>query len=160
MGRYFSGGVLGIQYGIDYFYHENSFLSFAVGAATDVLPLNIDYFGNGYIERASALYTSLRNNMVIGSFDLGYGISFSRLFYTRITHGDTISMDKSIKTTGLGLSFSAHYRITRNLKVGFLYQPNLLNLNSSPTFSYQHYMAVQCTFDLLGKRYSQKKASR
>jgi len=161
MGRYFSGGVLGIQYGVDYFYHEHSFLSFAVGAATNVLPLPIDYFGNGYIERASTLYASIQNNnILIGNFDIGYGVNISRLFYTRITHGDTTNLDKSIKTTGVGLSFSAHYKITPNLKVGFLYHPNLLSLNSSPAFSYQHYMAVQCTFDLLSKRYSRKKANR
>ena len=155
-GQYSSGGVLGIQYGIDYFYHEKKFVSFAIGAATDVLPLPIDYFGNGYIERASALYVSIRNNMQFGSFDIGYGINLSRLFYTRITRGDTTNMDESIKTTGLGLSFSIHYKIMRNFKVGFLYQPNLLNLNSSPALSYQHYMAVQCTFDLLGKRNSRR----
>jgi hypothetical protein len=154
-GRYLTAGVVGIELGVDYFYKKNKFLSFNIGAATDALP--VDHFGD-FDEEANVLYTSMRNNMVFGSFDIGYGISFSRLFYYR-NYFDSSYRRESISTTGLGLSFSAHYKLARNFKVGFLYQPNLISLNSSPTFSYQHYMAVQCTLDIPTKRNARERAS-
>ncbi len=155
-GRYFSGGIFGYELGADYFYKKNKFLSFNIGAATDKIP--VDHFGD-YEEEANTLYTSIKNNMVFGSFDIGFGISLSRLFYSK-TYYDSLIRLESIKTTGLGLSFSAHYKLTRNLKVGFLYQPNLLSLNSSPTFSYQHYMAFQCTLSIPTTRSSHAKINK
>jgi hypothetical protein len=144
--QYNSVGIFGIELGEDYFYQQNKFLSMNVGAASDVLP--VEYLGTGYREIGSTLYTSVRNNTVLGNFDAGYGISISRLFYTAYTYGDTVKLNKSIKTTALGLSFSAYYKITPSLRIGILYQPNLLNLNFSPAFAYQHYMSIQCVWKI------------
>jgi len=149
-GRYFSGGVFGAEFGADYFYQKNKFLSMTFGAATDVLP--VEYLGIGYREIGSILYTGVRDNFVLGKFDVGYGISFSRLFYTKQYYGDTTRADTSIRTTGLGLSFSAYYRLTSNLRIGILYQPNFFNLNHSPGLSYQHYIGIQCVWRMPGNR--------
>jgi hypothetical protein len=150
--HYTSGGILGIEAGADYFYSKSKFVSMAIGAGTDILPLPIDYFGSGYIERAGILYAAVRNNFVLGDFDAGYGINISRFFYSGQTYGDTVKSDISIKTTALGLSFSFHYKIMRNLRVGVLYQPNLINLGYSPAFSYQHYLALQLVLKLSARK--------
>ncbi|HMC86400.1 MAG TPA: hypothetical protein VKI61_12790 [Chitinophagaceae bacterium] len=147
-GHYNSAGFIAPELGIDYFYRQNRFLSFTLGAATDVLPLPIDYFGPQYIERGSVIYTSVRNNIVMGSFDAGYGISSSRLYWSNIPINDTVHPKIKIRTNSLGLSLSANYRITKNLRAGILYQPNLINLNFSPVFSYQHYLSFHCIWYL------------
>jgi hypothetical protein len=157
-GQYNSAGIVGAEIGLDYFYRENRFLSFNIGAATDAVPLPIDYFGPAYIERGSAVYTSIRDNIIKGRFDIGYGVSISRLYWTA-TPIDYMpgATGSKVRTTGLGLSLSAHYKMKQNIRVGLLYQPNLININYTPVFAYQHFMAVQFTWSLHGRNKPGKK---
>lgn len=151
-GQYNSAGILGLEAGVHYFYRENRFLSFNAGAATDGLPLPIDYFGPGYIQRGSAICTSISNNIIKGRFAIGYGLSLSRLYWTALPINDSLLAKRKTGSTGLGPSFSAGYRVRENLRTGLLYQPTLLNLNHTPLFSYQYYMAVHCTWNLWNSR--------
>jgi hypothetical protein len=144
-GQYNNAGIFGIDMGVDYFYRGNRFLSFNAGAA--VVPvlflgnINAGTFYN-YVEKGGVVYTSVRNNMVKGKFDAGYGLSFSRLYWTEIPV-DTVNVTgRKERTTGLGLSFSAHYKVMPNCRAGILYQPNLVNINQSPAFGYQYLISV------------------
>jgi hypothetical protein len=140
-----SAGVLGLEAGVDYFYRNNTYLSINVGAATDRFG---EYFGPGYVQTATTLYTSLRNNHVVGSFDLGYGFNVSRPKWTIRTLGDTIQINESVKSIGLGLSLSAQCRIGNYFRLGMLYQPNLLNTSFKPSFNYQHYISLNLVWKL------------
>jgi hypothetical protein len=151
-GQYNSAGILGLEAGVHYFYRENRFLSFNAGAGTDVLPLPIDYFGPGYIQRGSTIYTSISNNIIKGRFAIGYGLTLSRLYWTALPINDFLLAERKTSTTGMGPSFSAGYRVRENLRTGLLYQPTLLNLNHRAVFSYQHYVAVHCTWNLWNTR--------
>jgi len=151
-GRRVSAGIVGAEMGADYFYASNKFLSFTIGAATDVIPLPIDYFGAGYIERSSVIYTSVRNNIMTAHFDIGYGLSLSRLYWTAIPHGDSLLPERRIRTTGLGLSLSAHYQLKRNLRFGIIYQPSLLNISQTNAFSYQDCIGIHATWSFGGRR--------
>jgi hypothetical protein len=137
--RYNSAGVFGLEAGVEYFYRNNNYLSINVGAATDRFG---EYFGPGYVETATTMFTSLRNNNIVGSFDLGYGINASRQKWTIHTLGDTIKINESIKSIGLGLSLSAQYRVGSYFRLGILYQPNILNTSFKPSLNYQHYISL------------------
>jgi hypothetical protein len=137
--KYNSAGVFGLEAGVEYFYRNNNYLSINLGAATDRFG---EHFGPGYVETATTLFTSVRNNNIVGSFDLGYGINASRQKWTKQTIGDTIKIDESIKSIGLGLSFSAQYRVGSYFRLGILYQPNLLNTSFKPSLNYQHYISL------------------
>jgi hypothetical protein len=136
---YQSGGVFGLEAGVDYFYKDNKYLSFNVGTGTDIFG---EHFGKGFFETGSTIFTSVRNNNIIGSFDVGYGIHVSQLKWARLPSGDTIINDVPIKNIGLGFSLSAQYRFGHYFKMGILYQPNLWNTSFKPTFDYQHYISV------------------
>ena len=145
-GQYYSGGVFGLEAGADYFYKTDRYISLAAGAATD-RGLG-EYFGKGYLNRGAVLYTSIRNNYVVGSFDLGYGISFSGLRWAVVPYGDTVDVHKAVNNTGLGLSLSAQYRFGNYFRMGVLYQPNLVTTNFSPAINYQHYISVSLIWKL------------
>jgi hypothetical protein len=149
-GQYNNGGIFGIDMGVDYFYRENRFLSFNAGAAA----VPVLFLGNitsgplyDYVEKGSVVYTSVRNNMVKGKFDAGYGLSFSRLYWAEIPVDTVKVTGRKERTTGLGLSFSAHYKVTPNCRAGILYQPNLVNINRSPAFGYQYLISVHITWN-------------
>jgi hypothetical protein len=140
-----SAGLLGLEAGVDYFYRDNKYLSINVGTATDRVG---EYFGPGYVQTATTRFTSLRNNHVVGSFDLGYGINVSRPRWTIHTLGDTIKIDESVKSIGLGLSLSAQCRVGNYFRLGMLYQPNLWNTSFKPSFNYQHYISLNLVWKL------------
>lgn len=76
-----------------------------------------------------------------GSFNLGYGVNISQLRWIRTTIGDTVNMDKKTGSVAFGLSLSAQYRIGNSLRIGVLFQPDLLNASHLPVFKFQHYFA-------------------
>jgi len=141
-----STGLFGLEAGLDYFYKTDQYISLSVGAATDRGPE--ERFGKGFFEYQSSVYASIKNNYVIGSFDLGYGISLSGLEWNRSAVGDTIPLHQSVKSTGLGLSLQAQYRFGNYFRMGVLYQPNIFSTNLTPAFNYQHYIAVGFTWKL------------
>ena len=81
-GKYNSAGIFGLEAGADFFYRNNAYLSVNIGAATDVFA---EHIGLGYYETGNTFYASIKNNNVTGRFDLGYGISLSKLKWTKIT---------------------------------------------------------------------------
>jgi hypothetical protein len=142
-GRSSPAGPLGLGAGIDYFYKTNRYISLSIGAATSVFT---DHIGVGYYNTANIIFSSIRIGHTIGSFDLGYGLSFSKLLWSKVTIGDTVNMDRSVSSFGIGFSFSTQYRLSRYLRLSILYQPTLFSPNSPQPFSYQHYLAAGFTW--------------
>ncbi len=153
--QYKAGGIFGIEPGLEYFYRDNGYLSFSVGGGMAGMGRFAEHLGNGHIESGSAVYTSLRNNRIIGSVDLGYGINLSQLSWNYQTFGDTISVNNSIVTNAAGLSFSGAYRIGKYFRLGVLYQPSFINI-SHPAFNYQHYISLNLIWKLPVKKCRQK----
>ena len=145
-GRDYTGGIFGIEAGLDYFYTTNRYLSFSAGAASSAGLW--EYVGAGTHTLGSSLYLNAANNHVIGGLDMGYGISFSRLQWRRISQGIIPSPDSTVNTTGLGASFSASYRITNQLRVGILYQPTFWSMNHSPAYNYQDYISLRLAWKI------------
>jgi hypothetical protein len=143
--RYKSAGAFGLEAGLDYFYLDNNYLSADLGIATDRFG---EHFGPGYIQAADVKYSSLRNNNIIGSFDVGYGINVSQLRWSQQTIGDTIKIDHLIKSTQLGMSLSAQYRLGYYFRLGVLYQPGFLKTDFKPSFYYQHYLSLNLSWKL------------
>lgn len=135
--KYYTGGVFGMEAGLEYFFRSNQYLSFHAGAATSVFG---EYIGAGSYEIANATFASIRRNYIIGSFDLGYGVNFSQLTWKRI-YNDSAKKSELVKNPGAGLSLSAQYRLGNYFRLGFLYQPVLFNLNSKPSTGYQHFLS-------------------
>ncbi len=146
-GPYRAASVLGLAGGLDYFYRDNHYLSLVLGVANDRGIWDRVIY-KGYFQTGNVAYASVRNNHVIGSFDLGYGINLSRFRWTKTTAGDTIAGNQAAINTGLGLSFSAQYRFGNYFRLGVQYQPNLVNLRDLSTYNYQHYISLDlvCKF--------------
>lgn len=143
--RYKSVGVFGLEAGLDYFYEDNNYLSLNFGVATDRFG---EYLGKGYMQTADVRYSSFKNNNIVGSFDFGYGVNVSQLRWSQQTFGDTIKIDHLIKSTQLGLSLSAQYRLGYYFRFGVLYQPILLNADFKSSFNYQHYLSLNLSWKL------------
>jgi hypothetical protein len=137
-GQYKSTGIFGIEAGVDFFYKFNHYLSVNAGAGTDVLP--VDYIGPGYVDRSSAVFASVRDNIVLWKFSLGYGLNVSKFHWEEYSN-DTFKIVHTLSNIALGLSFSAQYRLTKYFSFGFLYLPTLLNSGIKPALGYQHYMS-------------------
>ena len=133
-------GMIGLEMGLDYFYRNGRYLSASLGLATSAVP--VDYFGKQYIRTATAGYLNVRNNHVLGSFDLGYGLNISDFLWTRTTIGDTVNRNAQKRTAAFGLSLSAQYRIGNYVRVGLLFQPDFFNAGDLPAFKYQQYFAA------------------
>lgn len=144
-GKYSSGGVLGIEAGLEFFYKDDRYLSVTTGAATDRFG---EYFGPGYYQSGKAFYGDVRNNHVVGSFDLGYGISLLQLNWGKHTLGDTIKIEQRLKNKLLGLSLSMQYRLGKYFRLGLLYQPGILNLRNKVGIDYQHHLSFQLIWKL------------
>ena len=138
-GRSSPTGPFGLEAGVDYFYKTDHYISLSAGAGSSVF---VDHIGKGYFTTGHTFFGSIRNNHVIGSFDLGYGLSFSDLLWSKVTTGDTVNLDRSARSTGIGFSLSAQYRLSKYFRVGILYQPALFTANLTPSFNYQHYISA------------------
>jgi len=149
-GQYSTGGIFGAEAGLDYFHKPDRYISLAVGAATSVAP--VEHLGSGYLRTGNALYANIRYNYVIGSFDLGYGGSISKLIWARTTFGDTVNLNKHTQSIGFGPSLSAQYRIGNSFRLGLLYQPTLMSVDHSPAFNYQHYISVNLCWKIRLRR--------
>jgi hypothetical protein len=144
-GRRRSGGVLGLEAGVDYYYRDNNYLSVSLGAGTDQ---GAEHIGKGYAQTGNNLFASLRNNHTIGNLDVGYGLSLSQLVWSNITLGDTIKMDQSLKNKTLGLSLYANYRLGQRFRIGALYQPGIINIGTTPASGYQHYISFNLVWKM------------
>lgn len=144
--QYHSSGLFGLEAGADYFYAKNRYVSFSAGASTN--RGLAEYLGSGYATVKDALYLNARNNHVVGSFDLGYGLSFSRLRWRKFFHGMIPASDTVAANTGLGLSFSADYRLGEYFRLGVLYQPGTWSPRLAGNFSYQHYFSLRLLWRL------------
>jgi hypothetical protein len=143
--KYKSAGVFGFEAGLDYFYQDDNYLSVDFGVGSDRFG---EYFGPGYIQTADVIYSSLRNNKIVGSFDFGYGVNVSNLKWEQQTIGDTIKINHLIKNTPLGLSLAAQYRMGTYFRLGVLYQPSLVNADFKSSFNYQHYLSLNLIWKL------------
>ena len=133
-----SSGMIGLDVGLNYYYSRKNYLSANIGLGTDMLPLPIEYFRPHQVSRV--FYANIRNNTTIGSFDIGYGVNISKYVWSLIMPSGKNT--KTISNIGLGGSFSGEYRIDNSFRLGFLYQPNLLNTSFKPTINYQHYLSL------------------
>jgi len=138
-GRSTPAGPFGLEAGVDYFYEKDRYISLSAGTGSSVF---VDHIGKGYYTTGRTFFGSIRNGLLIGSFDLGYGLSFSDLLWSKVTTGDTVNLDRSTSSTAIGFSLSAQYRFSRYFRFGILYQPALFSTNLSPPFSYQHYISA------------------
>ena len=143
--NYISTGSFGLQTGVDYFYKTNQYVSLNFGAGTDVFG---EYIGKGYHETASILFASVMNNMLVGRFDFGFGINLSKSEWRKITVGDTINLDKTLKSTSADFSLSTQYRFGDYFRLGILYQPDIFRFNASPALRYEHYISLNFTWKL------------
>ncbi len=139
-----SGGFLGIETGVEYYYKNKSYLSANIGAAIDFLvpfPVPIDYWGER--QAFSTTYFSIRNNHSFERLSVGYGINFSQLKWTITNSSDSTFIPQTQKNFGCGLSLSSAYRIGNYFSIGLLYQPMLFNLNNKPALDYQHFISAE-----------------
>jgi hypothetical protein len=154
------GGFFGLSAGLDYFYKQNTYLSLQGAAAANLLapfPAPVKYGGKH--EHASAQFVNIRNNHTIHSFDIGYGLSFSKYYWLQHNDDDPLFVTKKTNSSAMGLSLTAQYRITKNFHMGFLYQPSFFTLNKTNpvnsdrnNYSYQHLLSIELAFKFMARR--------
>jgi hypothetical protein len=143
-------GFLGLSTGLDYYYKDNRFFGLQIGGAMDNavgIPVGVDYFGE--IERSNCLFVNATYNHTIGSFEFGYGLNVSRYNWYK---ADSAIIKEQRKTTALGFNLNSNYRITKNFRVGLLYQPSIFTINNGLKTEYQHLLSVELIFKFRLKR--------
>lgn len=139
-----SGGFWGIESGLDYFYKDNRFVSVYGGAATDFfvpVPAAVDI--RGEYQSSSGVFGNARNNYRVGSFDLGYGISYSTLHWYRTNNMDSTFISQTKNNCALGLSFNSSFRVGQFFQLGLLYQPYFIYLDNKINTDYQHQISIE-----------------
>ncbi|MBC8110082.1 MAG: hypothetical protein H7Y04_03385 [Verrucomicrobia bacterium] len=139
-------GFWGFTAGYEYFYKTNRYISIQAGIATDffsAIPPKLDVAGT--YEKASALFVNVRNNYVLGSFHMGYGVHLSRLNSVKGST-DSVLVYQTTSNVGVGLTANIQYRISSKFYVGALYQPNFISLNTPERFKYQHLLSIEFIF--------------
>lgn len=139
-----SGGFWGIESGLDYFYQDNRFISVYGGAATDFfvpVPAAVDI--RGMHQSSSGFFVSARNNYRVGSFDLGYGISYSRLNWRMTNNIDSTFIPQTKHNSAFELSFISAFRFGQYFQLGLLYQPYFISIDNRIKTDYQHQISIE-----------------
>jgi hypothetical protein len=140
-------GFLGAGAGFDFFYKDNQYISIHAGAAIDnevPFPVGVDQWGK--YQRTNSLFLSARHNHATGSFDIGYGFSYSRFNWEETNNADPSFITQKQNTQTLGLSLATQYHINSKFHLGLLYQPALLNLSEGSRLDYQHLLSLELIF--------------
>jgi hypothetical protein len=142
------GGFFGLSGGLDYYYHNNRYVSVLVNSVTDEplpFPAPLDRFGDYTIESAWCSFVSVSNNHELGKFRVGYGLSYSENFWSRY-HSSMDSLVPSSfvrrSTKSIGLIFSAYHKIGRWFNLGIIYKPSLYNFSDQRGFVYEHLVSL------------------
>lgn len=139
-----SEGFWGIESGLDYFYKNNQYVSVYAGAATDYfvpVPAAVDIFGE--YQSSSGKFLNVKNNYRIGSFDLGYGVSYSTLLWRKKNYADSTFTPKSKSNSAIGFSFTSSFRFSGLFQIGFLYQPYFISIDNKVRIDYQHQISME-----------------
>jgi len=137
-------GFWGFETGLDYYYKDNRFLSFNAGAATNFLvpvPAPVDIFGEN--QTSSGLYLNLRNNYDVGRFTLGYGLSYSKLYWQITNNSDSTFIPQSKSNSAFGISLNSSYRFGESFRLGLLYQPYFFSSEKKFTTDYQYQISIE-----------------
>jgi hypothetical protein len=158
-------GFNGYSGGFEYSYLDKRFI--AVGCAFVMTfewfipaPVNAEY---NKIMLSS--YINLTDNIILNSFTLGYGFSYSANTwqeFRRSSIGITLPGSKSYTNNNVGLTFNGYFRAGRTLHFGLIYQPSLVNLNHSMEFIYEHSISavVQWRFNLVNLKNTRRSVRR
>lgn len=139
-----SGGFWGIESGLDYFYKDNRFISIYAGSATDFfvpVPAAVDI--RGEYQSSSGIFVNARNNYRIGSFDLGYGASYSTLYWRKTNNTDSTFTPQTKSNSAIGLSFNSSFRFGELFQLGLLYQPYFIRIDNKVQADYQHQISIE-----------------
>ncbi len=145
-GKTSATGFWGFSIGADYFLSNNRYISTNLGAATDFpipVPAAIDIYGEW--ESSSILYGNIRINKSTPYFEFGTGFSFAHLKWETAYNGsDSVYnyIPAFNSSLNLGISSSIQYRFTPAFKIGFIYQPYFINLNTNK-LQYQHFFSTE-----------------
>lgn len=145
-------GFLGASVGFEYYFTDKYYLNMDFGGLTDFpipFPAPIDY--GGEYNRSFAIYGDIQIGSYYKRLSYDMGIQFTQTrYYERETvelfpeYIDSLKYYK--KQNNLGLAFSAYYRTTKNLKLGFNYYPSFLVLENVPKFHYSHLLFFELSF--------------
>jgi hypothetical protein len=152
-GYHHSPGFMGLAAGAEYFYRDRSYLSVQAGAAADFfvpVPAPVKYAG--IHEQSATVFVNIRNNHSIGSFDFGYGLSYSSFVWNRYVDTSVVRTTETKISRGLGLSLTSQYRFSKRFWLGLLYQPTLLTMDHGARLDYQHLLSFELTWKLRIRR--------
>ena len=143
-----SGGIFGIESGLDYFYKDNQYLSLYAGIAGDFsFPDKVNRY-KGEFQSSVANFINARNNFYIGRLNFGYGLNVSEYEWKRTTFDTSYYFRETWKNICVGFSFMAAYRFSNESQFSVLYQPNFLNFSSKPTLDYFHFISMEFCFKI------------
>ena len=155
-----SFGFLGTLIGFDYYHSDGQYLSLIAGAGMDFLapfPAPVTY-DSGAFNFTESLYFGLTNNHHLNRFTCGYGLSFSRDFWSRQYYGDqeyvdehydgVLPDDKRFIGNNIGLMFTGYYNFTESFGVGIIYRPNLITSGTKTEFRYGHMISIDAAWKI------------
>lgn len=136
-------GFNGYSIGLGYSYRDNRFmeLSYAYVMTFEwFIPVPADA---EYNKIMTSSYFNITDNLVLGSFTIGYGLHYSANTWREWTRNlDSTNYQpthrRTFRNQNLGLNLNAWFRVGRTLHFGLIYQPSLLNLNDRLMLIYDH----------------------
>lgn len=141
-------GFNGYGLGFEYNYKDNKFLEASSSLATTFeipfpAPVDAEYNKTLY-----SFYFNLTDNIIRNRFTFGYGLTYTNNMWAEWTEDFTdmdapINSSKTITNRNLGLTVNSYYRLGRTFHLGLIYQPSLLNFNSTPQFIYEHSISLE-----------------
>lgn len=153
-------GFNGYGLGFEYSYKDNKFLE---ANSSFVMTFELPFpapVAKEYNKILTSFFVNLTNNIVINRFSFGYGLNYSTNTWKEWernfdTIGLTTTYSKTIQNKNLGLTFNSYFRLGKTIHIGLIYQPSLLNLNSSPEFINEHLISLEVDWKI--KLFNSKK---
>jgi hypothetical protein len=135
----YGAGLLGYNYGIEYYYHSERFINLMSGNSLDLLlnnTANEVVVSQGF----QSFYVNLTHNHVYNDkWSWGYGLSYARNMWDRtiVAHGPYglfFHNYESFEKDKLGLEFNVHHRFHKRMMVGLVYRPSFVEIDDDNDF--------------------------
>lgn len=152
-GARYESGIFGMSLGADYYYKPRKFLNFNITGAIGNSHIG-ECFDNCETEGLSTLYFSLTDNFNSGNFYMGYGLSYSRNYWSYSRSGffmdDAEEPVESIyiesHSTSIGMLTNVYFRLSKMVSVGVIYRPDFYRITPTTEFIYEHLISLDLSF--------------
>lgn len=139
-GKKIDGGILGLVAGAEFYYKKNIYLSSNIGISLSFDPVEYTFF-EGSKQNSYNVFLNVLNNHVFDNYEISYGVNVSRIQWIKSYEGDIMPGDDTrtgnITSLSVGPSLNVFKRMSKNIRLGLLYQPTFFKKNPDWQYDYR-----------------------